>query len=90
MDTDGQRVLEFSIREKFYELILLHKTGLIEESGFHYRIFWKLVQILEMDDRKLLFKRGAKASLRETSLKRHLPSLKTGPPGASGPGSLPF
>ena len=90
MDTDGQRVLEFSIREKFYELVLLHETGLIEEFGLHYLIFRKLVQIFQMDDRKLFSKGRAKSSFGEASLERHLSSLKTSPLGASGSSSLSF
>jgi hypothetical protein len=90
MDTDGQRMLKFPIREKLDRFLFFKKARLKQEIGFHHRIFREAIEVSHMNDGKVFFKRGTKPSFGKASLERHLASLKTRFGSSPGTGILTF
>jgi hypothetical protein len=90
VNTDGQRMLKLSVREKLHRFFLFQKARLDEELGVHYRILLEAIEVSHVDDGKLFFKRGMEPPLRKAPLNWHLASLEPGFGASSGTGILTF
>jgi hypothetical protein len=91
MDSNRERMLEFSVGKKLDRFFLVpEEAGLEQEVGFDHGISRKAIEVFEVKESEPLLEGRTKSPLGKSALHRHLAPLKPSLDPPSGTGLLAF